>query len=127
MIKQKRNSTTTEHSTQRNAETDQQPLEHSTKLMALNDDCILKIFEYLPLNDVCNFSQSSRRMHTLGSSHFMRNYQSKVIVFVDTLGCCQPSKMLSTFLATILTTDWSYSLICTKRNTLVALQKACEA
>lgn len=51
----------------------------------LNDNCILEVFDYLPLNDVCSLSETCRRMHALGSGHFMLKYKSKVLVFVDWL------------------------------------------
>lgn len=56
--------------------------EDSTEFMDMNDDCLLKVFEYLPLNDVCSLSETCKRMHELGSTHFMQKYKSKQIVFV---------------------------------------------
>lgn len=69
------------------------PIQPDTKMASqqvkgflnLNDNCILEIFNYLPLNDVCSLSETCRRMHALGSGHFMLKYKSKVMVFVDWL------------------------------------------
>lgn len=61
----------------------QRSMKQPTDFLALNDKVLLEIFKYLPLNDVCSLSQTCRRMHALGASHFMLNYKSKVIVFVD--------------------------------------------
>lgn len=57
-----------------------------TEFLALNDFCCLEIFKYLPLNDVCALSQTCRRLHALGTSHFMLNYDSKVLVYIDWSG-----------------------------------------
>ncbi|XP_055313091.1 uncharacterized protein LOC129574731 [Sitodiplosis mosellana] len=78
------------HATQRNADKAHEPenkqsMKQSTDFLALSDHCLLEIFKYLPLNDVCSLSQTCRRMHALGSSHFMLNHKAKVMVFVDWL------------------------------------------
>lgn len=39
-----------------------------------NDDCIYKILEWLPLNDVCFCSQACKRLQALCENHFRRKY-----------------------------------------------------
>lgn len=53
-----------------------------TELLALNDFCFLELFKYLPLNGVCALSQTCKRLYTLGSDHFMRNYKSKELAYI---------------------------------------------
>lgn len=69
----------------------------STEFLALNDSCCLEIFKYLPLNDVCALSQTCRRMYALGSNHFMLNYESKVLVYIDSCNLSFNGGLLHTF------------------------------
>lgn len=55
----------------------------------LNDDCIFKILEWLPLNDLCEISETCKKLKRLSGNHFYRKYKelvSKYITITDQSG-----------------------------------------
>lgn len=45
------------------------------KLLTLNSDCLLKIFEHMKLNDVCNVAQTCTSLYNLAKYHFRLRYK----------------------------------------------------
>lgn len=54
--------------------------------LALHDDCIEKILDFLPPDDLCSISSTSQRMQNITNDHFRRKYSTKfpnLKVFLD--------------------------------------------
>lgn len=56
------------------------PYKSDATMMSLNDDCFYTIFKELTLSDLCNISQTCKRLHDVGSDYFMHRYKSKVLI-----------------------------------------------
>lgn len=51
--------------------------EESTESIALNDDCIFKILDFLTLKDLCSTKEVNKRLCVLATSQFEREYHTK--------------------------------------------------
>lgn len=60
------------------------PPEQPTEFLSLNDDCIFKVFEFLPLNDLYSMKRVCKRLFDLTSNQFERQYKGKWIYLKET-------------------------------------------
>lgn len=57
----------------------QQPAEDlKAGFLLMNSDCILKVFEWLELDDLCSVSESCKQLQALSSDYFLRKHNDKL-------------------------------------------------